>query len=231
MTMRALLISFALFAWTCSALSQVTVYPKRIDYGAVVSGTDRVVDIIVENRKDTKDFLLRIEHSHELDVLYSAKEMLPDSSITIRIKLNPRNTGNFQEDLKLHFGSLPVPIIVPITADVQHLDPADNIPCPSFSQRAADCCPSNMFVIEVFDATDGKPIGKATVTISQLDKMVKKTETFPNGGVTQSLPIAYYSIQIEKKGYISQTRYSYINNRNNRFRFELERDPEQFEEV
>jgi hypothetical protein len=155
------------------AAAQVAVYPKKIDYGVVTFGTDRVVDIIVTNLKDKSDFLLRIENSHELDVIFSSKTLDPNGQITIRVKLNPRNTGPFQEDLKIYFGSLPVPIVVPIRAEIEQLDPKDNIPCPSFANRVADCCPSNMFMVEVVDKETGKAIANAEISISQEGKVIK----------------------------------------------------------
>jgi Ca-activated chloride channel homolog len=208
-----------------SALSQVAVYPKKIDYGVVTFGTDRVVDIIVSNPKDNAEFLLRIENSHELDVIFSSKTIDPNGQITIRVKLNPRNTGAFSEDLKLYFGSLPVPIVVPIRAQVEYLDPKDNIPCPSFANRAADCCPSNMFLIEVIDKISGKAVGNAEITISQDGNISKKFLTRSEGLATQSIDIAYYSIEVKAKGYNSKKIYSYINSQNNHFVFELDKDP------
>ncbi len=207
------------------SVAQVVVYPKKIDYGIVSLGTDRVVDIIITNPKEKEDFLLRIENSHELDVIYSSKTLEPGGQITVRVKLNPRKTGPFQEDIKIYVGSLPVPIVVPIKADIEYLDPADNIPCPSFATRAADCCASNMFLVEVVDKETGKPIANSEITISQDQKTVKKFLTRNEGLATQSIDIAYYSIEANAKGYQTQKIYSYINSQNSRFRFELNKDP------
>jgi Mg-chelatase subunit ChlD len=224
--MRSTLFIFCLIVLcTGTTLSQVAVYPKKIDYGIVTFSTDRVVDIIVSNPKDKAEYLLRIENSHELDVIFSSKTIEPNGQITIRVKLNPRNTGSFSEDLKLYFGSLPVPIVVPIRAQVDYLDPKDNIPCPSFANRAADCCPSNMFLVEVVDKKTGKSISNAEINISQDGKTIKKFLTRSEGMATQSIDIAYYSIEAFAKGYKSQKIYSYINSQNNHFVFELDKDP------
>jgi len=206
---------------------QVVVHPKKINYGVVSASTERVVDIIIDNPKDKSDFLLRIENSHELDVIYSSKTLEPGGQITVRVKLNPRYTGPFKEDLKLHFGSLPTPIIVPISAEVEFLNPADNIPCPSFNERAADCCPSNMFLVEVFDKVSGKPLKNAIITITQEGKEIKKFMTRETGAASQSVNIAYYNLSASLKGYNTGSVYTYINNQNHYFRFDLEKDPNQ----
>lgn len=222
---RILVILFFFLSIFSESDAQVVVYPKKIDYGIVSYGTDRVVDIIITNPKEKADFLLRIENSHELDVIFSSKTLEPGGQITIRVKLNPRKTGPFQEDIKIYIGSLPVPIVVPIKADIEILDPADNIPCPSFATRAADCCASNMFLVEVVDKETGKPIANSEITILQDEKTIKKFLTRNEGQATQSIDIAYYSIEANAKGYQKQKIYSYINSKNNRFRFELSKDP------
>ncbi len=204
------------------ANSQIEIFPKKLDFGITSPGTQWVVDVIIKNEAPKKDYLLRSTFTHEYEVLYSSKTLLPDSSIVLRIKFKPRAKGKFNEKIELYFASLEKPLVLPVTADVAYMNPDDNLACPDFSRLAADCCVDNELVCEVINAETKQPIADASVAIKENGVQQLSLKTNAAGKVTRSIPIGYYELVASHKNYLSQNTVSYVNNRKSYFLFELQ---------
>ncbi len=207
-------------------IAQVVITPTRLDFGTTNPDTEWIVDIKITGKSAQKDFFLRHTFSHEYEVLFTSKTIMPDSTITMRVKFKPRMKGAFKENIQLYFASMQEPIILPVTAFVDYKNPADNIPCPTFSQRTPDCCASNQFEVEVIDKETKAPISKASVKIVEDGKLQTKLETNRDGKATRDVPIGYYQLVASHKDYFPQSVASYVNLRKSYFKFELERIPE-----
>ncbi|MFN0031145.1 MAG: vWA domain-containing protein [Flavobacteriales bacterium] len=203
-------------------IAQIEITPKQLNFGTSTSQTQWVVDVIIQNKSDEKDFLLRHTFSHEYEVLFTSKTLMPDSSITMRVKFKPREKGNFSENIELYFASMPKPLIFKVSAIIDYKNPDDNIPCPDFSRLAADCCANNMFICEVVDAATQKPITDASIIITEEQTQRLKLATNNEGKVSQTIPISYYTLSASHKNYLPESTSSYINHRNSYFRFELQ---------
>lgn len=204
--------------------SQVRVNPKVLNFGTTSPQTDWIVDVHISNESGKKDFFLRHTFSHEYEVLFTSKTLLPDSSITMRVKFKPRARGEYKENILLYFANMNEPVMLPVRALVDYKNPEDNIPCPDFGRLAADCCTDNMFLVEVVDAKTFQPIPKSEVKITEEGRERMKLQTGESGKVTQSIPISYYRIDASAAGYRTNGLSSYINHRKAYFRIELERD-------
>jgi len=222
--MRTTLLSLCFLLLCFTAMAQPSVQPKQINYGLITQETDRVVDIVIKSTSVQKDFLLRATFSHEFDVRYTTKTLEAGGEMIIRIKFNPREKGKFHENVELWFSSQTRPIILPIDAEVLYVNINENNPCPDFSERAAECCTQNLFRVTVIDKTSKKPISKSTVKLEEQGFLHFSVLTNEEGRVAQEVPIGFYEIIAEKKGYNKGSIQSYINKRNNNFVIELERN-------
>jgi Ca-activated chloride channel homolog len=215
---------FTLLLFACASLcldAQITITPALLDFGTTQPETQWVVDVKIKNQGEKKDFLLRTTFSHEYEVLYTSKTLMPDSTITMRVKFMPRLKGVFDEKIEIYFASMDKPIVFPVRAIVEYKNPQDNIPCPDFSRLAADCCSDNMFVVQVKDEQSGLPISGVSVIISESGHERMKILTGKNGIVTQSIPIGYYEIRVIHPDFEVDSKVGYINHRNSRFEFLL----------
>lgn len=204
-----------------TGVAQITISPSKLAFGTTSPSTQWVVDIIIQNHSYKKDFLLRTTFSHEYDVVASSKTILPDSSITIRVKFKPRLKGPFNEKIEFHFASLQAPIIFPVTADVQYLNPDDHLPCPDFSRQAADCCVDNTVLFEVVNAESGEPVKGAEIRIEEDKTVQSRLSTNAEGKISKSIPIGYYRLIASHQNYLKEEVVSYVNHKNAYFRFEL----------
>jgi Ca-activated chloride channel homolog len=216
----------AAMLWIFPALlySQVLLSPKVLDFGTTSPQTDWIIDVRMKNESGKKDFFLRHTFSHEYEVLFTSKTLMPDSTITMRVKFKPRARGEYKENISLFFANMNEPVIIPVRAVVDYKNPEDNIPCPDFGRLAADCCTDNMFLVEVVDAKTQKPLSGVEVKITEDGKDRMKLRTGDSGKVTQSIPVSYYRVDATAKGYQPNGLSSYINHRKSYFRIELERD-------
>lgn len=196
--------------------------PKAVHYGTLIKGSNRVVDLYIENKSNSKQALLRATFSHEFETLYTAREMAPGGNMVIRIKINPRLKGKFEEKVELWYSGLSAPIVVPITAEVLYVNVNEDKPCPTFGQEPAECCPSNAFLVEVVNARTNKPIQGATIKLTEQGITQKKWTTPANGMVSQEVPIGFYTLEATCGGFKKDEITSYINKQNNRFTLRLE---------
>lgn len=222
---RARLI-LAIFLYVTTGFAQVDISPKRLDFGTTGPETEWIVDIKILNKSGQNDFFLRHTFSHEYEVLFSSKTLMPDSAITMRVKFKPRMKGTFKENIQLYFASMQEPIILPVTAFVDYKNPADNIPCPDFSQQKPECCDSNQFEVLVIDKDTKTPIAKASLKVVEAGVLQTKLETTHEGKATKEIPIGYYQLIASHKDYFPVSIESYVNKRKSFFKFELERIPE-----
>jgi uncharacterized protein YegL len=217
------LLGVVLF-FNCLALAQIAANPARIAFGDVTKESDKVVDIIITNNTSKADFLLRSDFSNEFEVKFSTKTLDAGGQLVVRIQFNPRAKGKFSEVAKLYFASMSEPIQIPISANVLYVNVNGNTPCPDFSARAADCCASNFFLVEVYDKATGKPINEADFRLEEDGYIQLKLKTNSEGKVSREVRIGFYDLIVSKKGYKRESKQSYVNNINSRFIFYLERD-------
>jgi Mg-chelatase subunit ChlD len=205
--------------------AQIVIHPGGgIHFGTFTADSDPVFDLLIENRSDQKDYLLRHTFSHEYDIRITSKELLPGGQTVIRIRFNPRTAGRFSDRILLYFASLSEPVIIPVTADVRHVDPNGSLPCPDFSERAAECCIRNMFLVAVLDDETGLPVPSAKVRIEEEGYLRLALETNLNGEVSQEVRIGFFEITAEKTGYERASIRTYINRMHNRFTIRLRPD-------
>lgn len=204
--------------------AQIMVNPSKISFGEFGKDSEKIVDLILENKTGKSDFLLRSVIGVDFEVKFTTKTLDPYGQMVIRLQFNPRQKGDFREVIELYFASMTEPIKIPVTAKVNYVNVNGNTPCPDFNTRPADCCSSNWFIVEVYDAQTLKPIEKARVRIEEDGYIHLNLQTTKEGKVSQTARIGFYSIVVDKKGYKAQTQTSYINNLNGLFQFYLERD-------
>jgi Mg-chelatase subunit ChlD len=219
-----LLLLGVLLFFNYTVHAQIAANPARITFGDVTKESDKVVDIIISNNTSKSDFLLRSDFSNEFEVKFSTKTLEAGGQLVVRIQFNPRAKGKFSEVAKLYFASMNEPIQIPISANVLYVNVNGNTPCPDFSIRAADCCASNFFLVEVYDKSTGKPINEADFRMEEDGFIQLKLKTNNDGKVSREVRIGFYDLIVSKKGYKKESKQSYVNNANSRFIFYLERD-------
>ncbi len=211
------------FLFPLLAIGQLVVSPQKISFGEVTKESLKMVDIIIENRSSKSDILLSSSFGVDFEVKFLSKTVAPNDRMIVRVQFNPRRKGNFSEVAELFFASQKEPILIPISADVRYVNVNGYLPCPDFNQKPADCCSSNLFMVEVYDENTKKPIPGAIVRIEEQGYIQLRLSTNKEGKVSNELRIGFYDLVVSAIDYIPETRTGYINHSNAHFIFYLKK--------
>ena len=77
-------------------LGQIVFSTSYHNLGEVNKEDKKYFDFRVTNAGTKSAYLLRIEEPYGIDVKFSKKEILPDSTIVVRIKYTPKKKGKFK---------------------------------------------------------------------------------------------------------------------------------------
>lgn len=215
MILKLVIFHFLLLLSTFMS-AQIEIIPAKLNFGTTGPSTEWVIDVHIKNKSGKKDYLLTHQFSHEYQVLFTSKTLMPDSSIVMRVKFQPREKAVYNEKIELYFASMEKPVILPVYAEVAYLNPQDHIPCPDFSRLAAFCCADNMFMVEVVDDATGVGISAASVEIHEEHLTRLRLKTMVDGKVSNSIPIGYYQVIASHADYISGEYIGYINHSHSR---------------
>src|SRR5688500_3291711 len=97
------LILWLIFLCSLNVKGQVEASLKSYDFGDLYNGSQTYVDIVFTNKTDKTQFLLTIDKPEDVYYIFSGKKMLPDSSITIRMKINDGIKGKFNYAVDIYF--------------------------------------------------------------------------------------------------------------------------------
>ncbi len=214
MPIRFVLLLFSVLTLQHTS-AQVSADATRLDYGVIVKGSDRVLDVHFTNLDAKETMVLTSNVSRECAIRWSSKRIAPDSTITLRIKINPLKTGAFKEDVEVYFASMQKPIVLKLRADVDYVDRTDSPNCPDFRQRPEDCCDDEPTLIHVINARTGDPIRGARVRIIENGRVQRDVATNRSGNYEEQIPVGYYFVMAEAENYSSADTAGYINRRNN----------------
>jgi len=193
------------------------------DFGEIDRGTDRVVDFTFTNNGTESAILLRSGFTFEYSILFSNRNIAPDSSITLRVKYNPRSKGKFKEVIPLFFSSMQEPIELTFQGEVLHIDNSGNPACPDFRSRPADCCndSDDDFLVELKDAISSLPIRSGRIKIAKNGRIQNELQTNKEGHASAVLEPSWYFMDVNADGYERIDSAGYVNRRNNHFVFYL----------
>ena len=121
----AVYFSTAIFAQEFSQTS--------FDLGKISRLNEDVVELNIANPTAENIYLLRATAERPIDIKYTSKNILSQSAILLRIKLNPKTKGRGQSKVILYFSNLQEPVELTFNYNLKEL-PRNNLQaCPSFN--------------------------------------------------------------------------------------------------
>ena len=107
------LILFLLVSLQSLFLAGQIVAEKKVhDFGDLYPNAQTYVDIQFTNNTDKKQYLLTIDKPRDVYYIFSSKTLLPDSSITIRFKINDGLKGKFNHQVDVYFSDSGNPMTI-----------------------------------------------------------------------------------------------------------------------
>ncbi len=232
------LILFLLVSLQSLFLAGQIVAEKKVhDFGDLYPNAQTYVDIKFTNNTDKKHYLLTIDKPRDVYYIFSSKVLLPDSSITIRFKINDGLKGKFGHQVDVYFSDSGNPITISLIGNVK--EPASNplTDCPDFSSDPPK--DNRMYfaiTVKVLDSLTREPIRRSLVSFVQNNTLVGEFYTDKAGIVHRELPMGFYYIAAQEPTYQDNYSEGYLNFQRNYVEILLKRpegveDPIFVEEV
>ena len=108
--------------WATWGLAQVMVDQANINYGDLDAYSNRWVDVTLTNLDVRSTVVLRSSFPPDYTFRFSTKTLAPDSSLTLRVKANPRKEGFFKDEVEIWFTTMNAPLVLTFVGDVKEID-------------------------------------------------------------------------------------------------------------
>jgi len=217
---KILVILFSLF-FLNNLAGQVIFNTSYHNLGEINKEDKKYFDFTLTNAGTQTAHLLRIEEPYGIDVKFSKKEILPDSTIIVRIKYTPKKKGKFKKDIPVWVSVNNEPITLTLEGEAKTFDINESLQCPDFRTKKQPKDLKSDLKIKVVDINTKEPIKNALVQIIWDGLNYKQLKTDNNGEITQKLKWDIYYIVVNAEGYGTKERDFYVNQKNNYLEFEL----------
>ena len=219
--MKKFISIFVLFLLVTSASAQVVFNQSYHNLGEVNSADKKYFDFTFTNAGKTTAHILRIEEPYGIDVKFSKKEILPDSTVIVRIKYTPKKKGKFKKDVPVWISVNNEPITLTIEGEAKTFDVNESLNCPDFKVKKQPQELRSDLTVKVIDVNTKKPIKNAIVEVIWGGLVYKKLNTNKDGEVVQNLKWTNYYLVVNAEGYGTKEQDFYVNEKNNFIQFEL----------
>ena len=223
--MKNLINIFILFAF--GAVNAQTVFlDQPYEIGLIDKSNQRYVDVPIKNTSDKKVFIFRAEADKRFQIRYSSKEVLPDSTVYMRVQFTPEVKGPFSEKIAIHFSCYTEPKTIKVSGFTSVV-PTSAIACPSFSDQDINTSLNFELEVTVIDKDTRDPIHKSQVILIKNGVPVEKLSTNSKGLVEKEVELGLYYFVVSAENYFPTEAVKYVSHNNNVVLVELEKAPEE----
>jgi Ca-activated chloride channel family protein len=219
--MKKIFLIISFFILLNNLAGQILFNKSHYDLGEINKEDIKYFDFTLTNAGTKKAIVLRVEEPYGIDVKFSRKEILPDSTIIVRIKYTPKKKGKFKKDIPVWVSVNNEPITFTLEGNALTFDVNESLACPDFRTKKQPQDLRSDLKIKVIDVNTKKPIKAATVEVIWDGLVYKKLTTTKKGEVTQSLKWDNYYFVVNADGYGTKEQDFYVNKNNGYIEFQL----------
>lgn len=229
MNMRIFILSLFLFIVQLCSFAQVTFSTTKHDFGAVESYDPRYVDIILTNTGEKQEWLLSVKKPREVVYIPSNQFIEKDSSIYVRLQVNPKDKGRFNYKVEIFTSDRDEPVIVKLMGSLNSVSQDGSnafTACPTFNDQPGGKNPYGFdLTVITIDKETREPLSKSDVTLIQSGQPVWTKLTDKKGKVKEDATLGFSYFYARHDGYYPAEKGAYINFKRNEVILELEKDP------
>ncbi|GAB5416665.1 MAG: hypothetical protein Crog4KO_21540 [Crocinitomicaceae bacterium] len=228
--MRNLLI-FLILLLTVQLHAQVTFDKTKHDFGDLEAYDFRFVDIQLKNEGAKQEWILSVKKPHEVVYINSGSIIEKDSTVILRLQVNPPKKGKFSYNVEVFTSDRNEPVKIKLTGNLKQTDQNDVssfTSCPNFNDRPGGKDP-NAFKLTVvtIDKETRETLDKSVVSLIQNGSDVWTDRTDRNGQIKKDATLGLSYFYATHEGYFPAELGAYINFQRNYFVLELERKAEE----
>ncbi|MDX2360779.1 MAG: VWA domain-containing protein [Crocinitomicaceae bacterium] len=221
------------FIWItfCSFVStaQVEFNLSKHDFGDLEAYSSRYVDVILKNVGPKQEWLLSVKKPLGVVYITSKQIMEQDSSIIVRLAVNPRVKGRFSYEVEIFTSDRGEATIIKLVGNLREVDQSDAsafTSCPNFSDRPGGRNPNKFdLTVVTIDKVTREELSQSKVTMIQNGQPVWANYTDRKGKIKEEATIGLSYFYATHEGYYPGELGAYVNFKRNYVVVELERDP------
>ena len=199
--MKQFLSILILFFLANGLSAQVVFNESHHNLGEVNKEDKKYFDFTLTNAGKKTANIIRIEEPYGIDVKFSSKEILPDSTVIVRIKYTPKKKGKFKKDIPVWISVNNEPITFTIEGEAKTFDINESLQCPEFKINKKPEELRSALTMRVFDKGTKKPIKNASIEIIWNGLVYKNLNTDKSGEAIQNLKQDNYYFVVNAEGY------------------------------
>ncbi len=212
-----------------TARSQVVFNLTKHDFGDIQAFDDRFIDIIVTNKGDKQAYLLSVKKPLDVVYLVNGQFMEKDSSLIVRLQVNPKSKGKFSSEVQIYTSDRDKPTIIKLTGNLTEL-PKNNMSsfqaCPDFRARPGGRNALNFdLTVVTIDKETREVLSKSSVTLIQNGRAIGQYNTDRNGKFTEDITLGFTYFYATHEGYLPTEKGAYVNSQRREVVLELSKDP------
>jgi Ca-activated chloride channel family protein len=219
--MKKLLLIFSFIVGLNNLSGQILFNASHYNLGEINKEDVKHYDFTLTNAGTKKAIILRVEEPYGIDVKFSRKEILPDSTIIVRIKYTPKKKGKFKKDIPVWVSVNNEPITFTLEGNALTFDVNESLACPDFRTKKQPQDLRADLKLKVVDINTKKPIKGATIEVIWHGLVYKKLTTPKKGEVIQNLKWDNYYFVVNADGYGAKEQDFYVNKNNGYLEFNL----------
>lgn len=225
--MRLLFLFIALYFSSLSQ-AQLTFSAVKHDFGDLNAYAARHVDILLHNTGHKQEWILTIKKPAEVAYITSKQLIENDSTITLRLHVNPGVKGRFSYEVNVFTSDRAEATVIRLTGNLKELDQnsmAGLTDCPDFSAQSSGRNPNSFdLTVVTIDKQTRKELSNSTVTLIQNGRAVWQECTNKNGLVKKESTLGLSYFYASHDGYHPAELGAYVNFKRNYIVLELESD-------
>lgn len=222
---------FAIFSMHLFAFGQISFNKVKHDFGDLESYDLRYVDIILSNEGDKQEWLLSVKKPMEVVYLNSGQFIEKDSSIVVRLQVNPGKKGRFSYSVDIYTSDRSDATTIKLTGNLKELDQNNTGPltaCPNFNERPGGKDPNSFdLTVVTIDRETKEELSQSTVSLIQNGLPVWTQKTDKRGKIKEDATLGFSYFYATHEGYNPAELGAYINFKRNYIVLELDRNPEE----
>ncbi len=225
------LLTFLFLLLTVQLHAQVTFDKTKHDFGDLEAYDFRFVDIQLKNEGAKQEWILSVKKPHEVVYINSGSIIEKDSTVILRLQVNPPKKGKFTYSVDVFTSDRNEPVKIKLTGNLKQTDQNDVssfTSCPNFSERPGGKDP-NAFKLTVvtIDKETRETLDKSVVSLIQNGSDVWTERTDKKGQIKKDATLGLSYFYATHEGYFPAELGAYINFQRNYFVLELERKAEE----
>ncbi len=227
--MRNLFLVLALFLLLHTSVAQVSFDKTKYDFGNLEVYSNRFVDIVLKNNGDKQHWVLSVKKPFDVVYITSKQIIEKDSSIIVRLQVNPKVKGRFSYDVQIFTSDRGEATIVKLAGSLNEVDQLSSnafTSCPDFSERPGGKNPNNFdLTVVTIDRQTRDELSKSNVTLLQNGQAIWAKKTDSKGKIKSEATLGLSYFYATHEGYNPEELGAYINFKRNYIVLELDKNP------